>query len=111
MSNVPCFEKLTVKLSDLNNQYKIQSDLINNFSCPQGQDVEKFIKKHKHLEGFPSAAEVENSEVDLFEILKLQQKKLEEATLYLIELKKENNEIKAEYESLKKLINELKNSR
>ena len=46
MSSKDSFEKLTVKLSDLNSQSEIQSALIDSFSCPQGMDVEKFLKKN-----------------------------------------------------------------
>ena len=50
----------------------------------------------------PSAKEIENQEVDIFEMQKMQMEKIEELTLYLIELKKENEEIKTELKKLKK---------
>jgi hypothetical protein len=40
--------------------------------------------------------------VDIFEMQKIQMKKIEELTLYLIELKKENEEIRTELKNLKK---------
>jgi hypothetical protein len=58
------------------------------------KEVEKFIAKNKHLPDVPSAKEIENQEVDIFEMQKIQMKKIEELTLYLIELKKENDEMK-----------------
>ena len=42
----------------------------------------------------PSAKEIENQEVDVFEMQKIQMQKIEELTLYMIELKKENEEMK-----------------
>ena len=57
-------------------------------------DVESFINMNKHLPNVPSASEVENNEVDLFEMQKIQMQKIEEMMLYIIELKKENNELK-----------------
>jgi hypothetical protein len=57
-------------------------------------EVELFIAKNKHLPDVPSAKEIENQEVDIFEMQKIQMKKIEELTLYLIELKKENEEMK-----------------
>ena len=57
-------------------------------------EVEKYIQANKHLPEVPSATEVANNEVDLFEMQKIQMKKIEELTLYLIELKKENQELK-----------------
>ena len=56
--------------------------------------IEQFISKNKHLPGMPSAQEIEKDGADLGEIVKLQQVKIEELTLYLIELKKENEEMK-----------------
>ncbi|MFZ4614550.1 MAG: hypothetical protein ACOYNH_12810, partial [Bacteroidia bacterium] len=53
-----------------------------------------FISQNKHLPDVPSAKEIENQEVDIFEMQKIQMKKIEELTLYLIELKKENDEMK-----------------
>ena len=57
-------------------------------------DVEKFIKENKHLPDVPSAASIENSEVNIYEMQKVQMRKIEELTLYLIELKKENEALK-----------------
>jgi hypothetical protein len=58
------------------------------------KEIEKFIAKNKHLPDVPSAKEIENQEVDIFEMQKIQMKKIEELTLYMIELKKENEEMK-----------------
>ena len=55
--------------------------------------VHSFIKENKHLPDMPSAKEIENSGLDLAEMVKQQQIKIEELTLYLIELKKENTQL------------------
>jgi hypothetical protein len=57
-------------------------------------EVEKFIEENKHLPGIPSAKEIENKEVDIFQIQKMQMEKIEELTLYIIELKKELDSLK-----------------
>lgn len=57
-------------------------------------EIEKYIQENKHLPDVPSEAEVTSNEVDLFEMQKIQMRKIEELTLYLIELKKENEELK-----------------
>jgi hypothetical protein len=57
-------------------------------------EVEKYIQENKHLPDVPSEADVTSTEVDLFEMQKIQMKKIEELTLYLIELKKENEELR-----------------
>ena len=50
---------------------------------------------NKHLPEVPGESEVTNSEVDIFEMQKIQMKKIEELTLYLIQLQKENKELQA----------------
>ncbi len=55
------------------------------------QDVDRFIKANNHLPGMPSAKEVDQQGLDLGEVVKRQQVKIEELTLYLIELKKTND--------------------
>ena len=51
--------------------------------------VEEFIKINKHLPNIPSEKDVLEKGQDVAKIQKLQQAKIEELTLYLIELKKE----------------------
>lgn len=60
------------------------------------KEVESFIKENKHLPDVPSANEVASDYVDVFEMQKIQMKKIEELTLYMIELKKENEELKSQ---------------
>lgn len=63
-------------------------------------DVEQFIKANRHLPEIPSANEVQQNGVGIGEIQGLLLKKIEELTLHLIELKKENEEIKKRLEEL-----------
>jgi hypothetical protein len=65
-------------------------------------EVEAFIKKNKHLPNVPSANTVETQGIELGNISKIQQEKIEELTLYLIEQQKQIDELKS-------LIYELKN--
>ncbi len=57
-------------------------------------EVESYIKKNKHLLGVPAESELKKEGINTSEMLAIQMKKIEELTLYLIELKKENEEIK-----------------
>lgn len=57
-------------------------------------DLEKFIKTNKHLPNIPSAGEIETNGLDLGETQRLQMEKIEELTLYIIELKKEIEALK-----------------
>jgi hypothetical protein len=57
-------------------------------------ELESFIEKNKHLPGIPSAAEIEKSGVSLGEMQRLQMEKIEELTLYILQLKKEITQMK-----------------
>ena len=58
------------------------------------QEVEQFIKANKHLPEIPSAKEMEEDGIELAEMNKLLLQKIEELTLYMIELRKEIDELK-----------------
>jgi len=60
-----------------------------DYKLPSLQETEKHIKEKGHLPGIPSAEEVKANGVDLGEMNAKLLKKIEELTLYLIELKKE----------------------
>ncbi len=57
-------------------------------------EVEDFIRANSHLPEVPSAAEVEKNGQDLAEMNKVLLKKVEELTLYLIEMRKELDHLK-----------------
>ncbi|GAA0893132.1 hypothetical protein GCM10009122_28110 [Fulvivirga kasyanovii] len=57
-------------------------------------EVEQYIKENKHLPGVPTATEVEKDGVNLGEMNVKLLEKVEELTLYIIELKKEIDELK-----------------
>lgn len=66
-------------------------------------DLEKFIQLNKHLPGIPSAPEVkEAGGVELGSMNVKLLEKVEELTLYMIQLKKENDEIKKQLRRIQK---------
>lgn len=67
-----------------------------NYKLPSLQDVESYIKTHGHLQDIPTTAEVQKDGVDLADMNKKLLQKVEELTLYLIDLKKEVDQLKAE---------------
>ena len=70
------------------------------------QEVQDHIKEHGHLPNIPSAQEMEANGIDLGQMnLKLLEK-IEELTLYLIQFKKENEQLKIDVEKLKKRHND-----
>jgi hypothetical protein len=67
-------------------------------------EVESFIKSNQHLPEIPSAEEVKENGHKLGEMDVLLLKKVEELTLYIIDLKKEVDAVKKENAELKKHI-------
>ena len=65
-----------------------------NYSLSTIEEVEQYIKKFGHLPEIPSAEEIKTNGADVGELLKLQMQKIEELTLYVIQLQKEINDIK-----------------
>lgn len=63
-----------------------------DYQLPSLQEVERFVRKHKHLPDIPSAKEVEDEGLDLGEMNRRLLQKIEEQMLYIIEL---NNRLKA----------------
>lgn len=62
---------------------------------PGLDEVEDFIKKNNHLPGIPSAKEIETNGISVGEMQKMQMEKIEELTLYIIDLKKEIEKLSA----------------
>jgi len=59
-------------------------------------EVENFINTNGHLPNVPSGNAIEKNGLQLGEMAKLQQEKIEELTLYLIKQNKEIEELKAQ---------------
>jgi hypothetical protein len=67
-----------------------------SYTLPTLEEVKSYIDKNKHLPEIPSAKEMEANGVNVGEMNMLLLKKIEELTLYVIELKKEVKELKGE---------------
>lgn len=65
------------------------------------EEVEKFTLDNKHLPNVPSAKEMTEEGLDVAKTSKMFMEKIEELTLYMIELNKEVKALKAENEALK----------
>jgi hypothetical protein len=64
------------------------------YNLPTINEVEKFISKNGHLKDIPSAESVEKNGIDLGEMNKLLLQKIEELTLYIIDLNREVENLK-----------------
>jgi len=73
----------------------------NDYKLKSLQEVEDFIKENKHLPEIPSAQEIEKNGLMLAEMNMSLLKKIEELTLYMIEMKKENEKQNKEINILK----------
>jgi len=67
-------------------------------------DLEKYIQKNKHLPDVPSAKEVEDNGLDLGDTQAIMLKKIEELTLYIIEINKKVEKLSEENAELKKKL-------
>ena len=65
-------------------------------------EVETFIKANKHLPDIQPAAEIQENGLDVAATTTKMMVKIEELTLYLIDLKKENDALKARVNALEK---------
>jgi len=66
----------------------------NNYSLMPLSSLGMYISEHKHLPDVPSAAEVAKEGIDLGDMNKVLLQKLEEMTLYLLDMHKNNEELK-----------------
>jgi hypothetical protein len=63
-------------------------------------EVEQYIKQHKHLPDVPSASEVAEDGIEVGEMSATLLRKIEELTLHMIDLKKENELLKNRVDQL-----------
>jgi hypothetical protein len=76
----------------------------NTYSLLSLEEIEKYIKQNQCLPGVPSAAQTEKEGLDLGDGQAVLLKKIEELTLYLIDMNKKLDALAAENEALKKRI-------
>lgn len=69
-----------------------------DYNLPNLYEVESYIMQYGHLENIPSSKDVEQNGIDLGEMNKLLLQKIEELTLYAIDLKKEIDFLKSKIE-------------
>ncbi|MDA3883783.1 MAG: hypothetical protein PF481_10925 [Bacteroidales bacterium] len=83
-------ENITVRLKEYWPDYVFNT----NYKLIPLNELENYINENKHLPGIPSAKEINEEGVDLGEMNKLLLEKVEELTLYIIQLQKEIDELK-----------------
>lgn len=79
----------------------------DGYRLPPLTEVEQFISKNNHLSGIPTAVEVQEKGVTLGSISSKLLQKIEELTLYVIDLKKENDSVKAQLVAIHEQLNNI----
>ena len=100
--------KLTVNGNIHSGEVKVDLDFpapdyvfSNDYKLRSLQEVEDYVNKNNHLPEIPSAKEFEKNGVLLAEMNMALLKKVEELTLYMIEMKKDITILKEENKALK----------
>lgn len=86
--NIVC-EELKVELSEFWGDYVFSED----YDLIELSEIEKYVKDNKHLPGIPSAECLNDEGIEVSSMLNKQMVKIEELTLYLIELEKKNTDL------------------
>jgi trimeric autotransporter adhesin len=73
-----------------------------NYQLKSLSDLEQFVKENKHLPNIPSAKEMTDKGIESDKLASKLLEKIEELTLYLIEMKKENQALKERVNVLEK---------
>ncbi len=66
----------------------------NDYKLPSIQDVAAFVEKNKHLPNIPPASEIEKNGLEVGDMQRKMIEKIEELTLYIIDLQKQIDELK-----------------
>lgn len=100
-------EKLTVNGGIRAEEVTVTEDVGADFVFEEEYELlelevlQKWIEKHKHLPGVPSAETMKREGVNMGALQMKMLQKIEELTLYVIELKYENKRIKEEFKQIR----------
>jgi len=106
-------EKLSVNGNIRAREIKVEATNWPDYVFEEGykvgklEELESYIKANKHLPGMPAAKEVEANGIAVSEMLKMQQQKIEELTLHLIEKNKQLEQEKEKNQSQEERIAKL----
>ncbi len=94
-----CYNSGTVKCKEVLVTLEGWSDFVfdNDYKLMPLGELERYVNQNHHLPNVPSAKEVEQSGVNVGEMNALLLQKIEELTLYIIELQKQIDELKNQH--------------
>ncbi len=78
-----------------------------DYKLKELNEVEEYIAENKHLPGIPSAADIEKNGLSVGKMQALHMEKIEELTLYMIELQKQNALLQAQNAKMLKRVEAL----
>ncbi|MFT5167718.1 MAG: hypothetical protein ACI8P3_002956 [Saprospiraceae bacterium] len=93
-------KKITVKLPPFPDYV-----FANNYDLMPLGDLRKYIKKNQHLPNIPSAEEIDENGADIGNLHVLQMEKIEELTLYILELNERLEKIEEGNKTLQQQLN------
>jgi hypothetical protein len=99
IGRVPTIYKLEVNGTIKSNEIIVESTWADyvfekNYKLKSIEELDSYIKEHKHLPNVPPASDIENNGLKIGETNKAMMEKIEELTLYIIQLKKEIDQLK-----------------
>ncbi len=97
-------EELRVQLTGTWPDYVFAKD----YKLPSLESLEQYIANNQHLPNVPAAAEVEKSGIAIGEMQTKMMEKIEELTLYILEMNKKNEGMATKMELMQKEIERLK---
>ena len=108
--------KLFVKGGILTDELRIRTGWADyvfekSYNLKSLREIESFIEKNGHLPNVPSAQKVESDGLSIGDISRIQQEKIEELTLHLIEQSKKIEKQEERIDELTKLVNSLKDKK
>jgi len=105
--------KLSVNGNIFASEVKVKTDISvpdyvfeENYKLRTLEETNAYIKEHKHLPEIPSAAEIGENGFKLGDMDMKLLKKVEELTLYLIQMQEEIKQLKKENQELRKVISD-----
>jgi hypothetical protein len=107
--------QLSVKGKIISEEVKVQLSaswpdyvFADDYKLPDLADLEKYITTNKHLPNIPAAAEIEKNGFELGDMQRRSIEKIEELTLLMLQMNKQNIEMKQKMEQMEKEIQLLK---
>jgi len=75
-----------------------------NYSLKSLDELRSYINQNKHLPNIPSAETIEKNGIEVGDMQKRIMEKIEELTLYILQLQEQNNQLEKEMAAVKRMV-------